>query len=190
MAGSKANDIRIGNVLEYQGKLWSVLKKDHVKPGKGGAYVQVEMRDIKMGTKTNVRFNSTKDVEIAFVEHKNFQYQYMDRNKIMVMDMEDFEQVSLQKVMMEQGDEVFLQDGMMLTVEYCNDEPISIKLPDHIEVIVEQADATMKNQTSSSSYKNGVLENGVNVLIPPFIKSGDKIIIRMSDKTYVEKAKK
>ena len=114
----------------------------------------------------------------------------MDRNKIMVMDMEDFEQVSLQKVMMEQGDEVFLQDGMMLTVEYCNDEPISIKLPDHIEVIVEQADATMKNQTSSSSYKNGVLENGVNVLIPPFIKSGDKIIIRMSDKTYVEKAKK
>jgi elongation factor P len=187
---NKANDIRVGNVIEYQGKLWSVLKKEHVKPGKGGAYVQVEMKDIKTGTKTNTRFNSTKDVEIVFVEQKNFQYQYIDKDEIMVMDLEDFEQVSLPKIMMEQNCEDFLQNDMLLTVEYCNDEPISIKLPEHIEVMVEQADATMKNQTSSSSYKNGVLENGVNILIPPFIKSGDKIIIRMSDKTYVEKAKK
>jgi elongation factor P len=187
---SKANDIRVGNVIQHQGKMWSVLKKDHVKPGKGGAYVQVEMKDIKTGTKTNNRFNSTKDVEIAFVEKKSFQYQYIDREDIMVMDMEDFEQVSLTKTLLESSDEPFLQDDMILTVEYCNDEPISINLPDQIEVALEQADATVKNQTSSSSYKNGILENGVSILVPPFINSGDKIIVRTSDKTYVEKAKK
>jgi len=187
---TKANDIRIGNVIEHQSKLWSVLKKDHVKPGKGGAYVQIEMKEIKNGTKTNVRFQSTKDVKVAFVEQKSFQFQYADRNEIVVMNMEDFEQISFPKSMITKDNQPFLCDEMMLKVEYCNDEPISIKLPEHIEVVVDQADAIVKNQTSSSSYKNGILENGVAVLIPPFIKSGDKIIIRSSDKTYVEKAKK
>ena len=185
----KANDLRVGNIVDYQSRLWLVLKRDHVKPGKGGAYVQIEMKDIKAKTKTNIRFISSQDVEIAFVEQKKFQYQYMDKDNIMLMDMKDFEQISMSKEMI--GDDiVFLQDDAILTVEYCNDEPVFVRLPDHVEMIIKQADAVMKNQTSSSSYKNGVLENGVNILIPPFIKSGDKIVIKTFDGTYVEKAKK
>ena len=128
---AKANDIRVGNIIEYKNKFWSVLKKDHVKPGKGGAYVQVEMKEIKTGTKTNTRFNSTKDVEIAFTEQKKFQYQYMDKDSVMMMDMEDFEQTTMPKEMFN-DDIVFLQDDAILTVEYCNDEPIFVRLPDHI----------------------------------------------------------
>lgn len=187
--GTNANSVKVGNVIEYQNQLWSVTKRDHVKPGKGGAYVQIEMKNIVTGTKTNNRYNSSEDVDVAFVEQKSFQYQYMDQDDLVVMDMESFEQFNFNKSLL--GDAMpFLQDEMNIQVEFCNDKPISIKLPETVTLEVEQADAVVKGQTASSSYKPAVMANGVRVMVPPFVASGDRIIVRTQDATYVERAKK
>lgn len=184
-----ANSIRIGNVIEYQKRSWQVLKRDHVKPGKGGAYVQVEMKDIVSGTKTNVRFSSSDNIEKAHLESKKYQYQYMDQNDLVVMDMESFEQFNFSQDLL--GDSLpFLQEGMDIEVEYCNEKPIFIKLPETVTLEVVEADAVVKNQTASSSYKPAKLENDVRVMVPQFIESGDKIVVRTEDSTYVERAKK
>lgn len=183
-----ANSLRVGNVIEFQNQLWVILKREHVKPGKGGAYIQAEMKNISTGTKTNTRFNSSEDVEKAHMEIKKFQYQYMDQNDLVAMDMETFEQVNFAKELT--GDSLpFLQEGMDINVEYCNDKPIIITLPETVILEVTQADAVVKNQTASSSYKPAMLENGVRVLVPPFIESGNKIVVRTADSTYVERAK-
>ena len=187
--GTNANSVKVGNVIEYQNQLWSVTKRDHVKPGKGGAYVQIEMKNIVTGTKTNNRYNSSVDVDVAFVEQKSFQYQYMDQDDLVVMDMESFEQFNFHKDLL--GDAMpFLQDEMNIQVEFCNDKPISIKLPETVTLEVEQADAVVKGQTASSSYKPAVMTNGVRVMVPPFVASGDRIVVRTEDATYVERAKK
>lgn len=184
-----ANSLRVGNVIEYQNQLWSVLKRDHVKPGKGGAYIQIEMKNIVTGTKTNTRYNSSEDVDVAYVEQKKFQYQYMDQDDLVVMDMTSFEQFNLHKDLV--GEAMpFLQDGMEIEVEYCNDKPISIRLPETVILEVVQADAVVKGQTASASYKPAIMENGVRVLVPPFVASGDKIVVRTEDSSYVERAKK
>ncbi len=184
-----ANSIRVGNVIEYQNKSWQVLKRDHVKPGKGGAYVQVEMKDIINGTKTNVRFISTETIEKAHLESKKYQYQYMDQDDLVVMDMETFEQHNFSKTLL--GESLpFLQEEMNISVEYCNDNPINIILPETVTLEIVEADAVVKNQTASSSYKPAKLENGVRVMVPQFIASGDRIVVRTADSTYVERAKK
>lgn len=184
-----ANSIRIGNVIEYQKNSWKVLKKDHVKPGKGGAYVQIEMKDIINGTKTNVRFISTENVEKSHLETKKYQYQYMDKDELVVMDMESFEQFSFSKDLL--GENLpFLQEEMEIEVEYCNENPIGIILPEHVTLEIAEADAVVKNQTASSSYKPAKLENGVRVMVPQFVESGDFIVVRTQDRTYVERAKK
>jgi elongation factor P len=184
-----ANSLRVGNVIEYQNQLWSVLKRDHVKPGKGGAYIQIEMKNIVTGTKTNTRYNSSEDVDVAYVEQKKFQYQYMDQDDLVVMDMTSFEQFNLHKDLV--GEAMpFLQDGMEIEVEYCNDKPISIRLPETVILEVVQADAVVKGQTASASYKPAIMENGVRVLVPPFVASGDRIVVRTEDSSYVERAKK
>lgn len=186
---TNANSLRVGNVVEYQNQLWTIIKREHVKPGKGGAYIQVEMKNIATGNKTNTRYNSSEDVEVAFVEQKHFQYQYMDQDELVAMDMTSFEQFHFHKDLL--GDALpFLQDEMDLQVEFCNDKPVSIKLPEHVTLEVTQADAVVKGQTASASYKPAILENGVRVMVPPFIESGDKIIVRTEDSTYVERAKK
>lgn len=186
---TNANSLRVGNVIEYQNQLWSVVKRDHVKPGKGGAYIQIEMKNIVTGTKTNTRYNSSEDVDVAFVEQKQYQYQYMDQNELSVMDMTTFEQFSFNKSLV--GEALpFLQEGMDIYVEYCNDKPISIRIPEMVTLEVVQADAVVKGQTASASYKPAIMDNGVRVLVPPFITSGDKIIVRTEDSTYVERAKK
>jgi elongation factor P len=186
---TSANSIRIGNILEYQKQLWSVLKREHVKPGKGGAYIQVEMKEITNGTKTNVRFSSTEDVDVAFVEQKKFQFQYFDQNDLVAMDMTSFEQFQFSKNLV--GDTLpFLQDGMEITTEYCNGKPIIVRLPESAIVKIAMADAVVKGQTASSSYKPAVLENGVKVLVPPFVQSGDEIVVRIEDASYMERAKK
>ena len=184
-----ANSIRVGNIIEYQNGLWAVLKRDHVKPGKGGAYIQVELKHITQGTKTNTRFSSSEDIEKAHTETRKFQYQYMDGDDLVVMDLEDYNQLHFNKDLL--GDALpFLQDEMEVTVDFCNDKAVAMFLPETVILEVVAADAVVKNQTASSSYKPAELENGVRVLVPPFIESGDRIVVRTEDATYVERAKK
>lgn len=186
---TNANSLRVGNVIEFQNQLWKILKREHVKPGKGGAYIQVEMKNIVTGNKTNTRYNSSEDVDVAYVEQKHFTYQYSDQNEIVCMDMESFETIHFPKELV--GDGIaFLQEGMDLRVEYCNDKPISIVLPEQVNGVVAQADAVVKGQTASASYKPAILENGVRVLVPPFIETGEEIIVRTEDFTYVSRVAK
>ncbi len=188
MSKTNANSIRIGNVIEFENQLWKVVKREHVKPGKGGAYIQVEMKNIVTGNKTNTRFNSSEDVDVAYVEQKNYQFQYFDQNEIAVMDMESFESFNFDKELV--GEALpFLQEGMNIRVEFCNDKPISIFIPEQVNAVIAQADAVVKGQTAASSYKPAILENGVRVMVPPFIESGEEIIVRTEDFTYVSRAK-
>jgi len=188
MAKTNANSIRVGNVIEYQNQLWSVVKREHVKPGKGGAYIQVEMKNISTGNKTNTRFSSSEDVDVAYVEQKNYQFQYFDQDELVAMDMESFETYNLSKDLV--GDALpFLQEGMNIRVEYCNDKPIMIFLPETVNVVISQADAVVKGQTASASYKPAILENGVRVMVPPFIESGEEIVVKTEDSSYVGRAK-
>ncbi len=185
---TNANSIRVGNVIEYQNQLWSVLKREHVKPGKGGAYIQVEMKNISTGNKTNVRFASSEDVDVAYVEQKNLQFQYFDQDELSAMDMTSFETFNFSKALV--GDALpFLQEGMNIRVEYCNDKPISIALPETVNAVIAQADAVVKGQTAAASYKPAILENGVRVMVPPFVESGEEIIIKTEDFSYVSRAK-
>lgn len=184
-----ANSLRVGNVIEYQKNLWVILKREHTMPGKGGAFIQVEIKDIVNGTKSNVRFRSSEDVERAYLEQKPMQFQYHDRDEIVVMDMETFEQFNFSKDLV--GEPLpFLQEGMNLSIQYCNDKPIAITLPETVTLAITQTEAVIKGQTVTSSYKPAILENGVRVMVPPFIDSGDKIIVKCEDATYVERAKK
>jgi elongation factor P len=186
---TNANSLRIGNIIEFQGQLWKMVKREHVKPGKGGAYIQAELKNLNTGNKTNTRFISSEDVMVAFVEQKNFQFQYFNQNDLVVMDMESFETFEFSKDMI--GEALpFLQDGMNIRVEYCNGKAMSITLPEQVNVVIRSADATVKGQTASASYKPAVLENGVSVLVPPFIESGEEIIVNTTDFTYVSRAKK
>mgnify|MGYP003332123042 CR=1 FL=1 len=185
---TNANSVKIGNVIEYQNQLWKVAKRDHVKPGKGGAYIQVEMKNIKTGNKTNVRFSSSEDIEVAYVEQKNFQFQYFDQDDLVLMDMESFETVNISNDLL--GESLpFLEDGMNIRIEYCNDEAVSAYLPEQIKVKIKQADAVVKGQTATSSYKPAVLENDVKIMVPQFIESGEEIIIKTDDFSYVSRAK-
>ena len=182
------NDISVGNVIIYNGKYCMVTKREHVKPGKGGAFLQVEMKDIKTGNKVMNRFNTTDVVEKANMEEKSYQYQYMDGDNLALMDVETYEQISLNKNLC--GDAFpFLLDGMDVKVEYCDGEPIQIKLPEKVVMEIDTTEATVKGQTATASYKPAILKNGVRVMVPPFITSEDKIVVRTIDATYVERAK-
>ena len=185
---TNANSLRIGNIIEFQGQLWKMVKREHVKPGKGGAYIHAELKNLSTGNKTNTRFSSSEDVMVAFVEQKNFQFQYFNQDDLVVMDMENFETFEFPKSMV--GEALpFLIEGMNIQVEYCNNKPMSITLPEQVNVVIAMADATVKGQTAASSYKPATLENGVRILVPPFIESGEEIIVRTDDFTYVSRAK-
>lgn len=188
MSKTNANSIRIGNVISFENQLWKVVKREHVKPGKGGAYIQIEMKNIVTGNKTNTRFSSSEDVDVAYVEQKNYQFQYFDQNELVAMDMETFETFNFDKDLV--GEALpFLQEGMNIRVEYCNDKPIAIFIPEQANAIISQADAVVKGQTAASSYKPAILENGVRVMVPPFIESGEEIIVNTEDFSYVSRAK-
>jgi elongation factor P len=184
-----ANSIRAGNVLEYNNRLWIVSKTPSwAMPGKGGAFVQVEMKDIKTGTKLNERFRSTEDVERVRLDQKQYQFLYLEDDSLCLMDQESYEQISVDKSIL--GDKVaFLQDGMMVTLESYEESPINIMLPDTVILEITEADAVVKGQTASSSYKPAILENGLRVMVPPFISSGTKIVVKTEDTSYVERAK-
>ena len=180
-------DIRPGNILEYENGLWKVAKIQHTQPGKGGAYMQVEMKNLVDGRKTNVRFRSADSVEKVRLDTKEFQYLYQDDALLVFMDQENYEQINLNADML--GEEVaFLQDGMQVTLELYEEKPISVQLPDQIEAEIVEADAVVKGQTASSSYKPAVLDNGVRVMVPPHIGAGTRIIVDVYAREYVKKA--
>jgi len=180
--------IRIGNVLEHQNKLWVVTKTQHVKPGKGGAFNQVEMKAIKEGTKLNERFRSNDKVERVRLDQVNYQYLYAEGEQLIFMHPENYEQVQLNAELL--GDNVaYLQDGMMVMVEFHENDPLSVQLPEKVTLEVVETEPVVKGQTAASSNKPALMDNGVRVMVPPFINQGDKIIVNTEDSTYAERAK-
>lgn len=190
MPSINAIEIQAGNVLEHNGKLWVVARKpEHVKPGKGGAFVQVEMKEILSGTKLNTRFRSSETVERVRLDQKDYQYLYAEGDLITLMDNETFEQILVNRTLAGEAG-VFLQEGMIVTVEAHNDNPLKLTLPDTVILAVMEAEPVVKGQTAASSYKPAIMENGVRVMVPPFIEVGEKIVVKTEDGTYVERAKK
>ena len=180
-------DIRPGNILEYEKGIWKVAKTQHTQPGKGGAFMQVEMKNLIDGRKTNVRFRSQDTIEKVRLDTKDFQYLFMDGDKLVFMDQDNYDQISLDADLL--GDAVaFLQDGMTVKLEMYDERPISVQLPDTVEATIVEADAVVKGQTASSSYKPAVLDNGVRVLVPPHIGAGTRIVVDVYAKEYVRKA--
>ncbi len=183
-----ANDIKSGNVLDYEGELWIVAKNpEHTKPGKGGAYVQVEMKNLRTGNKLNQRFSSSDSVEKAFLERRKMQYLYKEDNLLVFMDPESFEQIMInQEIMKEKLP--FLADGMNVDVESYQDKPLSIILPQTVIVEIVETDPVIKGATVTSSYKPAIMENGLRVMVPPYIVQGEKIIVKTEDITFVKRA--
>ena len=183
-----ANLIRPGNILEHNGKQLLVLKIQLIQPGKGGAFIAVDMRDVRTGVKTNDRWRTADTVERLQAEERECTYLFGDADSLTFMDSESFEQFTVPREVV--GDPAaFLQDGMVCTVNTIEGSPISVTLPDKVIMEVVEADPVVKGQTAASSYKPGKLENGVRVMIPPFIETGTRIVVNTADSTYVERAK-
>ena len=183
-----AIDIKPGNVLEHSGKLWVVLKRELIQPGKGGAFAQVEMRDIKSGTKTNERYRTQETVERVQLDEKEMQFLFMEGDHVTFMDTESYEQIMVDRSLI--GDPAdFLKENMMVTVQLYEGTPMSVTLPQSVTMTVVEADAVVRGQTASSSYKPGKLDNGRRVMIPPHIEAGTRIVVNTADGSYVERAK-
>ena len=179
-------DIRPGNILEYEKGIWKVAKTQHTQPGKGGAFMQVEMKNLIDGRKTNVRFRSQDNVERVRLDTKEFQYLYAEGESLVFMDKDNYDQIQLPADLL--GDAAaFLQDGMEVSLEMWEDRPISVQLPDQVEATIVEADAVVKGQTASSSFKPALLDNGVRVMVPPHIGSGTRIVVDVYERTYVGK---
>ena len=181
-----AGEIRVGMLLEYKNDLWQVLKTQHVKPGKGGAFAQVEMKSFGKNTKLNERFRSSENVEKASLEETNFNYLYADENNYFFMDPKTFEQTEIKKEII--GDKgKLLTENLEVSISFYNENPISIDLPNQVTCKIETTDVALKGQTVSSSYKPATLENGLNIQVPPFIESGDEIIVDTRTLEYIKK---
>ena len=180
------NEIKTGMIIEHNNDLWEVLKTQHVKPGKGGAFNQVEMKSINKETKLNERFRSSDSVEKAIIEETNFNFLYEDKMEYYFINNKTFEQITLKKKLL--GEKAkFLSEGIEVKIGIYEDTPIKIDLPNQIQCKIETTDAAIKGQTVSSSYKPALLDNGVNILVPPFIESGDDIIVDTRTIEYVKK---
>ena len=182
------NAVKPGNVIEHNGRLWTAVKVAHVKPGKGGAFAQIELRDVRDGTKLNERFRSSETVERVILDEAECTFLYNDGNHLVFMHSKTFEHVSIKKDMVGER-AAFLQDGMIVNMSSYEGDPISLELPDSVVMEVIEADAVVKGQTASSSYKPAVLENGERVMVPPHIETGTRIVVRPEDASYVERAK-
>lgn len=184
-----ANSIRVGNIIEYEDNLWNIISPpEHTKPGKGPAYIQVVMKNVKTGTKLNTRFNSSDMIERVRLDQKDYQFLFMDDDLINLMDIENYEQITIDKTLL--GEKIaFLEDGMILKIESYEETPLNVSLPDTVVVIVSETEPVIKGQTAAASYKPALLENGFRVMVPPFVNSGDKIVIKTEDFSYVERAK-
>ena len=181
-----ATEIRVGMILEYKDDLWEVLKTNHVKPGKGGAFAQVEMKSLNKNTKLNERFRSSEAIEKASLDEIKFNFLYNDGESYHFMNPDSFEQIDLNKNLVGEKSKL-LSENLEVVINFYNDEAISLILPNQIECKIETTDAALKGQTVSSSYKPAILDNGLNIQVPPFIESGDKIIIDTITMEYVKK---
>ena len=183
------NAIRPGYVIKHQNRLWVAVKIQHTQPGKGGAYLQVELKDIQGGTKMNERFRSSEDVERVRLDEHEYQFLYNDGSDYSFMDTETFEQITLPKEIVGEEAVQFLQENMTVTVVSHEGVTIGVNLPDTVVMRIVEADPVVKGQTATSSYKPAILENGVRIMVPPHIESGIRVVVNTADATYVERAK-
>ena len=181
-----AGEIRVGMLLEYKNDLWQVLKTQHVKPGKGGAFAQVEMKSVNKNTKLNERFRSNETVEKASLEETNFNFLYKDENNYFFMNPVSFEQLEIKKDLVGEKGKL-LSENLEVSISFHNDSPISVELPNQVSCKIETTDVALKGQTVSSSYKPAVLSNGLNIQVPPFIESGDEVVVDTRNLEYVKK---
>ena len=183
------NEIKPGMIIEHKHDLWSVLKTQHVKPGKGGAFNQIELKSVKKGTKLNERFRSNDTVEKAILDDKKFNFLYEDENNCHFMDQTNFEQIQISKSLLGEKSKL-LRENMEVNVQFYDDEALSVDLPFSVELKIETTDAAIKGQTASSSYKPATLENGIKIMVPPFINVDDKIILDTRTLEYVKRLNK
>lgn len=183
-----AIDIKPGNVLEHQGKLWIVLRRELVQPGKGGAFAQVEMRDLRGGSKLNERFRTQETVERVRLDEKEMQFLYFDGDLATFMDNETYEQTTVNREMIGEPAD-FLREGMLCTIQLYEGMPLAVELPQTVTMEVVEADPVVKGQTASSSYKPGKLENGRRIMLPPHIEARTRVVVNTSDGSYLERAK-
>ena len=181
-----ASEIRVGMLLEHKNDLWQVLKTQHVKPGKGGAFAQIEMKSVNKNTKLNERFRSSETVEKASLDEINYNFLYEDENNYFFMDPKSFEQIEIRKnIVGEKGK--LLTENLEVTISFYNDTAISVELPNQVTCKIKTTDVALKGQTVSSSYKPASLENGFNIQVPPFIESGDSVVIDTRNLEYIKK---
>lgn len=183
-----ANTIKPGMVLQHDGGLWVAVKTAHVKPGKGGAFAQVEMKNLITGTKLNERFRSDDTVERVTLEQRDFSFLFDSGDVLVFMDQGTYEQIELQKEWVGEERIPYLQDGMQVTIEFHEERPIGLSLPDQVVLEVVETEPTIKGQTASSSYKPAIASNGVRIMIPPFMSAGEKVVVDTSTGEYVRRA--
>ena len=181
-----ASEIRVGMLLEYKNDLWQVLKTQHVKPGKGGAFAQVEMKSVNKNTKLNERFRSSDTLEKASLEEIKFNFLYEDETDYYFMDPKSFEQINIKKDSVGEKGKM-LTENLEVNISFYNDKPLSVELPNQVKCKIESTDVALKGQTVSSSYKPATLTNGVNIQVPPFVESGDEIIVDTRTIEYIKK---
>ena len=181
-----ASEIRVGMLIEYKNDLWQVLKTQHVKPGKGGAFAQVEMKSVNKNTKLNERFRSSESVEKASLDETKFNYLYGDETDYYFMDPKSYEQISIKKETIGEKGKM-LTENLEVSISFYNEKPLTVELPNQVTCTIDTTDVALKGQTVSSSYKPATLDNGVNIQVPPFIESGDKIIVDTRTMEYVKK---
>ena len=182
------NEIKPGMIIEHKDDLWSVLKVQHVKPWKGGAFNQLELKSVKKGTKLNERFRSSDTVEKAILDDKKFSFLYEDEKNCHFMDQKNFEQIQISKSLLGEKNKL-LKENMEVNVQFYDDQPLSVELPSSVKLKIASTDAAIKGQTASSSYKRATLENGIKIMVPPFINSEDKIVLDTRTLEYVKKVK-
>ncbi len=181
-----ATEIRVGMILEYKNDLWEVLKTQHVKPGKGGAFAQIEMKSLNKNTKLNERFRSSETIEKANLEESKFDFLYQDETDFYFMNPKTFDQINIKKnILGEKGR--MLTENLKVSINFHNEKPLSVDLPNQITCKIESTDVALKGQTVSSSYKPATLDNGINIQVPPFIESGDEIVLDTRTIEYVKK---
>ena len=187
MAKINGNEIRPGNIIEHNDGLWVAVKINHVKPGKGGAFAQVELKNLRTGSKLNERFRSADRVERVRLEQKHQQFLYENDGMLVFMDNDTFEQIELPADML--GDRrPFLQDGMMVRIEYYESEALSMTLPDRVTCTVVETEPVVRGQTAANSFKPALLDNGVKVMVPPFVGQDQAIVVSTETAEYVERA--
>lgn len=183
-----ANTLKPGNIIEHEGRLFSVIKYDISQPGKGGAFANMDLRDVENGNKTNVRFRTQESVEKVRLDQDDYQFLYDEGDTFAFMNLENYEQISIAKELV--GDKgQFLQDGMKVEIESYEGKPLAVSLPDTVIFEITEAEPVVKGQTATTSYKPAMLENGARVMVPPHIGAGTRIVIKTEDGSYVERAK-